>query len=354
MKSTAHIRPSVLPKLALCGHYMPEVNAGAAADRGTALDGGFREGVEDAEAMDDETPDDGDSPRSIALRKAFTDCSTPDDNEAVVWAIETARALAGGCKLESREEFLRVACGIQPIPAGTADLLCQEAGWSSDLKSGMVRDYLAQQACYALGFMLKFGKEEWTVYLLYCDQRKVERLHYTLESAETIIHDAMALYHGNVPPEPNEYCGWCANRFTCTARKESLGLILPAEETMQFDLMALPDERLRDFILACGVVDGFKKEARRIMGERLLKGVKVPGVTLTNRKGSVTIPVADIALGCAKEALYAACGSVSEATARELWTTDLAPFPSDKLVHGVGSSYPTIKRPKKPKTISAD
>jgi hypothetical protein len=325
------LRPSLLPKLALCGHYRSEEFAGAAADRGTKLDEAFRLLIEKPE-------------RFPSNWHEFTE----DERTAILWAVKTAGALAGEHRLEAREEFLKIEVGIHGM-TGTADLLCPDALWSADLKSGQVRDYEAQQAAYALGFMERFFVDEWTIYLLYCDQQEVETLRFTLESATEIVHDALALWRGGVPPQPNDYCGWCAARWTCSARREQLGLVVPAGEVAKIDLDSMESDKLVAFTQACKTVEDFSGKARDILKERAMKpGVKIPGVSVVSKRGSRTIPAVE--LEDIATTLLPLLGNVSEKKALEAWNTaqggayaKLVPFPSDKVVESGGSTYIMVK-----------
>ena len=129
METKEWLRPSMLPKLQKCGHYRPDV-AGEAAERGTLIDFAFRDAINECWGRAQQLSD--------------------EDLEAVTWAVHTARAYAGGALLVSDERDLKVsALGL----TGTADLLCSAGLWSADLKTGQKRDYIAQQAAYALGFM---------------------------------------------------------------------------------------------------------------------------------------------------------------------------------------------------------
>jgi len=324
---TSFLRPSLLPKLALCGHYRSEKDAGAAANRGTKLDEAFRLALTPPEKL----------PKTGTVGVILSD---DEEIAAVNWAVATARALAGEHALEARESELKVEVGIHGM-TGTADILCAGAGWSADLKTGQVRDYEAQQAAYALGFMERFFMDEWTVYLLFCDEQRVERLAYTMESATEIVHDALALWAGGVPPQPNDYCGWCSQRWVCPVRREQLGLILPANEAATAELEAFESEKLVAFALACKTVEDFSSKAREILKERAMKpGAKIPGVSLVSKKGSRTIPAVEL-LPVAKD-LLPLLGNVSEAKAREAWG-DASSFPESKIIEGAGSTYITVK-----------
>lgn len=320
MKPPEFLRPSALPKLALCGHYRGEVMAGDAANRGTKLDEVFR----------------------ALIQKQNVSVKDLDDAErtAVKWAEDTAHALAGEHPLEARESELRIeAAGM----TGTADLLCEGGNWSADLKTGQIRNYLEQQAAYALGFMERYFADEWTVYLLYCDAEQVETLRFTLESATECIQDALALYNGDVPPQANEYCGWCAKRFDCPARRESLG-ILP--DWQSIDLEKAESVKLRDFVLAAAVAADFVERAREILKERVVGGEKISGVSLVSKKGAVKLPNDELRKLTDQVDMNAALvmlGDLSEAKAATLLGDAL---PADALVQTPGSSYITIRTSK--------
>ena len=322
--STGFLRPSILPKLALCGQFR-SAPAGAAAERGTRLDVAFREAIE---------------VRFDALKQL-----EPEEADAVKWAVSTAVLLANGSPLEADEEALKIWTLGMP---GTGDLLCEELLWSADLKSGQKRNYLEQQAAYALGYMERAFSDEWTVYLLYCDLREVETLRFTRESAEATVRNAIAKGLSGEPPTVNEYCGWCSNRFTCAPRRESLGLVEIGEKAL---LDSLPSELLREFVTRAGIVEEFADEARGILKSRLVQGFKVAGVSLTTKRGSRKVPerVVELnlsALGVAD--VLAAYGPMSESKLREIWQRKLPgkPFPEDAVMESPGSAYITIRKPK--------
>ena len=322
--STSFLRPSILPKLALCGQFR-SAPAGAAAERGTRLDVVFRD--------------------AIAGGWKAAGKLDPLELDAVQWAVDTARALANGSPLESDEEALKIWTLGMP---GTGDLLCEELLWSADLKSGQKRNYLEQQAAYALGYMERAFADEWTVYLLYCDLREVETLRFTRESAEATVRNAIAKGVSGEPPTVNEYCGWCSNRFNCAPRRESLGLVEIEEKAL---LDSLPSELLREFITRAGIVEEFADEARGILKSRLVQGFKVAGVSLTTKRGSRKVPerVVELnlsALGVAD--VLAAYGPMSESKLREIWQRKIPgkPFPEDAVMESPGSAYITIRKPK--------
>lgn len=319
--------PSNLPKLARCGHYRPAAEEGEAAARGSSLDGIFR--------------------RAITSGRLAVPGLSADDREALAWAVETAHALAGGLPLVAEEAGLAIEClGLQ----GTADLLCPEAAWSADLKTGQRRNYREQQAANALAFMDSHFVEEWTVYLLFCDLHEVETLRFTRESAEQLVRSVLAAAKGAEPPVANDYCGWCARRWDCPARREALG-ILPVGGPDARHLEAQPSALLRSFIQRAGVVEDFAAQARELLKARLLAGEKIPGCALVAKRGPRKAPEHLIethwkALGTAD--LVAAYGPMSEAKLRAIWARKLPdlPFPEDELEELPGSTFIRVSTPR--------
>lgn len=202
------IRHSSLPKLAVSPRYVPCGEAGEAASRGTIMDAAYR---------------------AIVSANDWTLCTAlPEDadRQAVVWAAERTKLLAGDDYVEAREQYCTVNTpGIDHT--GTVDAKCAKRCWSIDLKTGRKRDYVAQMAAYALGLMEAEFAESWRTYLLFCDQREMEAHEWTLASAHTIIDPILDEVRD---PETvcriSEYCDWCASKDTCPVRaqlaKESL------------------------------------------------------------------------------------------------------------------------------------
>ncbi|HEY2343845.1 MAG TPA: hypothetical protein VGH90_12465 [Chthoniobacteraceae bacterium] len=325
--SKAWLRPSNLPKLAKCSQYRPDADAGEHAARGAKLDAIFR--------------------ARIAKQNVDTAHLDDSEKEAIRWAVDTAFALAGPHDLESDESALRITClGLE----GTADLLCRAGRWSADLKSGHRHGYLEQQAAYALGFMDAFFEDTWTVHLLYCDLEVVETLHFTRDEALCVVRDALAKSHDSNPPAINEYCGWCARRWDCKARRESVG-ILPLGGPGAMRLSDATSPMLREFALRAAVVADFAEEARELLKQRLVGGEKVAGCSLVSKRGARKAPpelleryIEDLGPG----EVLAAYGPLSEAKLQDLWTRKLPDqsFPSEEIQEMPGSTYLRVSRPK--------
>ena len=169
-------RPSSLPKLAECVRFEGMAGAGPAAERGNTLDKLYREVLGGVAELDPNN----------------------DDHRGIAWAVGMTRILANkqaddvGPEIfttESilwKEDELRVqAMGMQ----GTADCALPHARTSIDLKTGQERNYMEQQALYALGFMSRYKVDRWTVVLIYSDLRTMKTLDFTRPWAESIIRN---------------------------------------------------------------------------------------------------------------------------------------------------------------------
>lgn len=336
------LRPSLLPKLAACPRYEPEPIAGAAAERGTELDVVFRAVLG------------GDNAALSAL---------PDEDAlaAVTWAVDTSRILAGDALLEANEENLRIeAEGM----TGTADLLCEARGWSADLKSGQVRNYLEQQAAYALGFMDRFFVEEWTVYLLFCDERQLVRMDFTREQAEGIIRGVKARRLDPLSlPTPCDYCGWCALRWKCRERLETVAWFLGLDPaTVDFEKEASDPAHLGallDLTHAVAKDGGLHDMLKDKAGEHLLAGKAVPGWKMQAGRESRTVCALRIQEAVNGKSLlqmagsqnvFAALGAISAAKLEAIWQKahgpDSAP-PADWIEMKRGPAFVAKAKAKK-------
>jgi hypothetical protein len=336
-------RPSSLPKLLECGQFQGG-EAGEAAARGTRLDEFIRLTL----AFDIMVPGECEMRHGEKYPPAPRESFPPEDLAAADWAIDSIGIYAAEEFVESREGMLKVDCGIAGVAEGTADLLCEARGWSGDIKSGQHYDYTAQQAAYALGFMRKFDLDEWVVYLFYMDLQMVEALRFTATSAEELIRRALA--QKSAPPRANDFCGWCAARFNCPARREFLGLIMPPDDLIGLpNFEALTGEQLRDLALATKAVEDFGTEARRLLLEKAIRGSKPAGVTLITKKGTLKFPHDQLGRDLKQlgfGAVLAAYGDLSAAKAKEIYAKQGIPFPEEACTETAGSSYVTVKKPK--------
>lgn len=337
------LRPSLLPKLAECPRFEPEPIAGPAAERGTALDVVFRKTISgDAEAIKDLGDDE-------------------DVLAAVCWAVDTARILAGDATLEADEENLGIEAACM---TGTADLLCEGRGWSADLKTGQVRNYREQQAAYALGFMDRFFAEEWTVYLLYCDERIVERIDFTRESAETMIRQVKARRFDPLSlPTPCDYCGWCALRWKCSPRLETVAWFLGLDPaTVDFETEASDPARvgaLLDLTHSIAKDDGLHDMLKGKASAHLLAGAGVTGWKMQAGRETKTVPALRIQEAindksllerAGTQAVFSALGTVTAAKFEAIWKQGYGPEslpPSDWIEVKHGAAFVAKAKKKK-------
>lgn len=337
MKDNTFIRPSLLDKLALCGHYRSEQNAGPAAERGTRVDQMFRHILTELSAPYPDPKFD------------------PEEMGAATWAAATAVRLANGNRVYAAEGACRVSIHIglvdRPI-TGTMDAVCPGGAWSADLKTGQKRDYVAQQALYALGCMEQYFCEEWTVFLIYADLKYVETLRYSQDEAAEIVMNALARWKSDAAPTPNDYCGWCAKRFTCPAYRDTLGQWLAPtglDAEPELVLADVESPKLVSFLNAARALEPWVEEARRVLKDRMYEGQeRVAGAKLVPKRGTRRVdyihlldPITTgrVDLG---EVLMAA-GAMPEAKAKELWPA----VPDELIFEAPGRVELHVSKPKK-------
>jgi len=317
------VRPSSLPKLKLCGHWEGDPVSGPAAERGTRLDTAFRALIAGVEP-------------EVEL--------SIEEGAALDWAVDSARILAGGLPLVSEEESLRVHVALIDN-GGTCDLLCVDAGWHGDLKSGQVSDYEAQMAAYSLGWMDATGRDEWTAYLLYLDQRYVHPYRFTRESAEDVVREAQALRLSDAPPLANKYCGWCVHRWDCPARREELGSHLPiTRESPAWE--SIDSLTLARFVGFAGLVEEWADAARDAIKARCLDGGEAlpEGVSSVRPKPGVFLP-GEAFLRIPQKHVIPLLGDVTEEKARAAFAEAMVAVPEGMLITKPKNPYLKFKRP---------
>jgi hypothetical protein len=316
------LRPSNLPKLAVCPCYESQPNAGSAAARGSSLDTIFR-----ARMAGDPAPIDLVHP------------PTEDDLAAVEWAVTMITALSSGTPILTHEDECRVAVpGFDHI--GTADAIMPERLAHADLKTGQKRNYREQMAAYALGLMEQHFASEWTAHLLFCDQREVVTYRFTFEEAHQIVDPVVAAW-SNPDKQPTvcDYCNWCAKADTCSARLALVAQAISATEpAFNFEAILADSRALGRFLTACNVLEKLRDKAKETARERLRAGGVIPGWKLTNQRGPQFISHEDLEPLIARlglSSVLATYGNLSALKFRELWesTTD-APFPEELIKHG--------------------
>lgn len=272
------LRPSALPKLAECPRYVGSSDAGPAAARGTAMDAAFRAIL-------------------TGSHVGWAPDANKEDCAAVEWAVASFKMLAGNAPIQADENDLRVEMlGME----GTADGACPEKLFGVDLKSGQVRNYEEQMAAYALGFMEREFCDEWTMHLLFCDERQIVTHKFTMAGALAIVQPILlAVKDGLSKANPCDYCGWCARRWECEARLEPMSILLMGAPD-KLDLNAIKScpadlARVMNITYQIQKDDGLHDELKTAALEHLLKNTEVPGWGLQKGRETKTVPAATIA-----------------------------------------------------------
>ena len=328
------LRPSNLPKLAVCPCYESSPVAGPAAERGTLMDSAFR-----AELLGQDE------------RVMLSDKLSADENSAVGWSVSVVRAMAGRERVLAREDDCRVKMlGL----SGTADAVVPTRLTHFDLKTGMRRNYREQMAAYALGFMDSQFAAEWTAHLLFCDQREIETHRFTYDEAQKIVDQVIFdFYDPDKKPNPCEYCGWCAKAESCTARRAIVAETLPvAEPGFDFEAVLGDPAMLGRFLACCAVVEDFRDRAKQVATERIKTGGDVPGWKMVTRKGSEFVDCETVGHHISTMGfgpVLTAYGNLSVAKFRDLWSQRMpseAPFPEESVKHAAPSTYLKQSKPK--------
>ena len=302
------LRPSSLPKLALCGQFEGAPGTSDAAARGTMLDAALRSAWELGEVP--------------ALSQ--------EDAICVAWAYEAIGGLANGHRVEMAEERCKIRIDYLDV-TGTADAICARGRWHADLKSGQIYDYEAQMAAYALGLMVEHSVNEWTAHLLFCDQQRVITQQFTFSEALAIVK-AVVLNVGTAP-RPNEFCGWCAKSLTCSARVQAQETALATTNEAFQAILANP-ERLGDFLQRCKVFEDFQAAAITRARELLETGTPVDGWRLGKARASRYVSAETLrehAGEFTKEKLIEICGSISANKAEQLFGKSVDHLAETKL-----------------------
>jgi hypothetical protein len=268
-----NIRHSLLPKLAECPCYESKKGeAGPAAQRGTLLDGRFREALVTGELNE------------VDLTK--------DDIKAVKWAVKQVKKIAGGNPIITEENLLKVKTpGIDHI--GTEDCRIPEIQTSLDLKTGQIRSYFSQMAAYAWGNMEANFCEEWTCYLIFCDQKEVVEHKFTLAKAQEVVEGIINEYvNPEKLPSVCQYCSWCAKKDFCSA---VVGPVVEANNLMDStqNLAVLREEIANDPVRLSRFLEINKmfeselvKPLKEVAKEKLEAGEELQGWKLSQVKGS--------------------------------------------------------------------
>ena len=306
---SATIRHSALDKLDLCPCFESNPVSGPAAERGTRMDVAFRGLL-------------------MGNNQAFLALSE-DEQDSVMWAVDTARDLADGGDIEADEVNLKVNTpGLDHI--GTEDARVEARSRSMDLKSGQLRSYHKQQAAYALGNMARTFTTEWECVLLFCDQREVVHYRYTYEEADAWVKGIVqSATDPNRQPCANEYCNWCKKADTCPTRTTPVVETLAVVETPGVSLEALKaglladPERLGAFLTTNAIfedfVDDLKTKAKALMKDTVVPGWKLQTEAGREHFDRIAIVSAAVTGKSGLDDLVANCGGKMTGTKFREW-----------------------------------
>jgi hypothetical protein len=276
------ISASVTPKLASCPLFEGAGGSNQAAQRGTNIDIVIRELVAGIQP-------------SIKLET--------EDIYVATWGETKLKELAKGEYIETREEYLGMA-----VPhlgkMGTADGRCKSLSWVADIKTGQMRNYREQLACYCLACMNDEFKTSYTAHVIYVDQECVRSYDFTYDEAERIVLNVLEKATSkNAEPTPCEYCSWCKHYTSCNkivTQAESAIALIPAEEgrslTQIKDLILSNNDSMSDFVRNWKLAE--KEIAEPIIEEmkkRLKEGAEIKGWKLTTTAGRKFVDTAAIA-----------------------------------------------------------
>lgn len=324
------LRPSSLPKLAECPCFEASPVPGDAAIRGTKMDIAFREllqGMDEFQALQH---------------------LDPDAKEGVTWAVNTVRLLCGDAVIFTHKDRCTFPQWHARVTGGEADAICPTKGKLFDLKSGMIRNYWEQQACYAKAIMDAEFLDELDCYLLFCDQQQIVTRKFSYQEAIDTVNAVVKSVDNGAEPRINDYCAWCAKEDTCPLRNKVAQEIVAMADSGTLDAtfarIAEDPARLAEFVTKAGVLEAYAKKGKEHILEFLNNGVDVPGFKRVSRKGADTIPpesVAKYATWIGVPNLLKAYGSMKADVFRKLFKEALPKeeFPEDLVVTGAGSSY---------------
>lgn len=342
------LRPSNLPKLAVCPRYMSKPGpAGDAARRGTLMDEAFREANSgNMEPLD-------------SLDARLADESLAPGADPVRWALARIYELAGAAAVVTHEDDLRLA--IEGTVGGTADAAAPAAAMGFDLKSGGIHNYLEQMAAYALGFMDREFADSWTMHVVFCDQREVITYKFTHAEARRIVMGVRdRVMSGDRPAVPCEYCHWCALRETCHERtalaqralEQAGGVSVVAED---FQALKRNPVALAAFLNACDSLKSLEESARSVARWRLEDDQAVPGWALTRVRGIRHVTSASAIRHTTKTpveltvpAVLEAIGDLTLHQFERIMAVAQKPMPKNATKEGRANTYLTKAKPKNP------
>lgn len=307
MPVPGRLRPSNLPKFAVCRCFANSDTTSDAAVRGTLVDAVMREALGAGK----------DVPESVEGLDA-------DALAAAAWGVERVREIAAGSPIVTREDDLRVDLHGEVLPDfepgafGTLDAHVPQQCAVIDFKTGLVRNYKEQMAAYCLAMMSRSESDftmeptdRYTAYLVFVDAREVVQHVFTKEEAVAVLRAAIDRPRA---PEGCEYCSWCRHFEVCpvtlraVAEVQRVGSGLPEAAPAALSADTLPpalselvedEAAAREFLSMFATVKAWAELLKSKLKEKLAKleegGQKSPYFMLT--KAAERRSILPLALG---------------------------------------------------------
>ena len=187
-----------------------------------------------------------------------------------------------------------------------------------DYKSGEIRDYDAQAACYSLAMMQRTGLKSVESVLLYGRYKKAVITTHTLEAAQAVVNELVRRRTDpHREPTPCDYCGWCAANVDCPAIKATALAIATGYQPPTFKdwhSSSIEDPTtMAQMLTVADIVEDWcesvKSHAKAMVIE---KGIQIPGYVLRSRSGTRSVGDLQKAfeqMGLPPEAFLPACST---------------------------------------------
>lgn len=310
------IRPSNLPKLAVCPQYEGSATPSAAAERGTRIDSIFRDQI--AHGIE----------HGIEHDK--------DEVDVAQWAASYVWNRCGLEEVHTSEVDCRVGAIVEGFDLfGTMDAVCPSMHLLFDLKTGEIRNYREQMAAYALACMETYNATEWTAVIVFADQKEIREHRFRRDEAEQIVRETIAARTVENPqPVVCEYCSWCAKFASCEAVTASANLALGlVPEADRFHRAISTPDGLAAFLDGARIVEEWAEVARAEAKRRIMAGETVPGWRIQSRAGAGRVDVLRLLAISDTNPTKLFPKTVSEKTAREA----LPSLPASLVERGEGT-----------------
>lgn len=258
-------RPSSLPMLAECSQFVG--NGGEFAEQGT---------VRHAALSDLLTGNDA----GLFL------LDTDEEREAVRWAADYIKLKAPTADYPFVCEVKRQWLGPDFTEReGTPDVVCGPVLFDFKWRR---RSYDAQMADYALALM-DDGFDVIEVHVLYGAVKQVEVIRFDRATANRIVAPILDKA-GRNDPTPCDYCGWCANRLTCSALLERANVVAENRDDWRLESyhaseIVTADEMGKALKLAKALGD-WVEAVEHYAKEMARNGVIPTGFKIQNRQGN--------------------------------------------------------------------